>query len=149
MLPKYTPLCLGPCVFSAAYALPSTPWDVILSIVGTFQTEQSHEAFTWSLQPTLVYFPLKSISFCCYFSHISLLTLHAAHQTVYSSCHPLPACRLFEGRSRILFISIFSAEALQKFRFQYLYMFIHVFIISSSCSKKKICSHSINIAWNN
>lgn len=147
MFPKYTPLLPWATCILCCVCLAINSVDVILSIVGIFQTEQSHEAFTWSLQPTLVYFPLKSISFCCCFSHISLLTSHAAHKTVLM---PSPtSLQAFWRQDRILFISIFSAEALQRLRFQYLYMFIYVCLLFPHLVPKKICSHSINIGWNN
>lgn len=125
------PSALGHAVPSCVCAFPSFPRVVILPTRGTYQTGQSHEAFIWFPQPKLAYFPLKSIVPVVIVLPTSLTMCFLTRKTVYLSCHPLSACRLFEGRNQMLFISIFPVEALHTIRFQYLYLFINICVYSS------------------
>ena len=149
MFPKYTPLCLGPHVFPAVYALPSTPWDVILSTAGTFQTEQSHEAFTWSLQPTLVYFPLKSLFLLLFFPNLSSDITCCPQDSTFLMLSPTSLQAFWRQESYFIYLYFLYRSFAYTQISVFVYVYICVFIIPSSCSKSKICSHSINIGGNN
>lgn len=131
--PNTLPFALGHAVPSAEYAFPSSPWVVILSTAGYISNRKVLRRL-YLISPTntgIFSFEIHSSFGCRCFCHISLLTSYAAYKRVHFSCHPLPACRLFEGRSCILFISIFPVEALHILRFQYVCMFIYMCVYSS------------------